>query len=159
MSIKLRTLELENLNLNDMDHYCLIKNNENDFTTKKYISNNLMKFVKEGNDEYHFETGKTYILKDKRKLVGLIGTKKMRPNGVVELWCNIDKTFRGMGYGKKSLEEITPYMIENVDGLNDIELMINRSNYPSKHMAEEVGYIKTDDSGDINKYNYFGNSK
>lgn len=158
MSIKLRKLELENLNMDKNEHYLLIKRNSRDESSIKYVSRNMEKFVEEPNTD-KFETGKTYVLKDAEKIVGFIGTKKLKPNGILEFWCNIYKNERNNDYATKVLEEITPHLIENVDGLKDIELNINKYNHSSRKTAEKVGYILYDSYDDIENYRYFGSGK
>ncbi len=158
MAINLRDLALENLNMSNTDHYLLIKRNSRDEDSIKYVSKNMEKFVSEGKTN-EFEDGKTYILKDHDKIVGFIGSKKIKSNGILELWYNIDKNERNNGYATKMLEEVTPYLIENVDGLEDIELKINKYNHPSKKSAENAGYNLYDICDDTINYRYFGSGK
>lgn len=159
MEIKLKTLALENLNMCNSEHYILVKKSVRDENSKKFVSKNMDKFVKEPIDESKFEDGKTYILKDKEKLIGFIGSKKLNSNGVLEFWYNIDADYRNNGYATKVLEEITPYLIENIDGLKDIKLNINKYNHASKKVALKAGYNIVDVDDKIEEYCYFGGEK
>ena len=158
MAIKLRHLELENLDMNNQEHYLLVKRSSRDESSMKFVSKNMERFVEEPSKDT-FEDGKTYIVKDHDKIVGFVGSKKMRSNGILELWCSIDKNERSNGYATKTLEEVTPYLIENVDGLEDIELKINKYNHASKRTAEKAGYNLYETCDDIIDYRYFGSGK
>ena len=53
---------------------------------------------------------------------------------------------------------MTPYLIENIKGLNDIELKIDKNNKASKKVALRNGYILDDEDKElgIDIYHYFG---
>ena len=97
------------------------------------------------------------VNKDKKN-IGVVGTLDMSSTGVVEVWYSIDKDLRGKGYGEKVLAQVTPYLIENIKGLNDIELKIDKNNKASKKVALRNGYILDDEDKElgIDIYHYFG---
>lgn len=153
--IELRTLNLDKFDLNNDDHNYTLKKISNDNLSRGFVSTNFERFIAENNNE-EIKDGATFVLKDKDEIVGLIGTKKMDDRGFLEIWCSIDSEYRGKGYATKSLEQITPYLIENVTGLNDIKLVIDRRNIISKKVAESVGYTKTNENKEKEIYRYFG---
>ena len=75
----------------------------------------------------------------------------------MELWCAIRKDLQNKSYGSKLLWEITIYLIENIKGLEDIELKINKQNFNRIRVATSNGYVyrKTDTTNEINTYRYF----
>ena len=60
-----------------------------------------------------------------------------------------------------NLAKITPYLIEHVQGLNDIELKIDKNNKASKKVAERNGYLLEESDKDlgIDIYHYFGRKR
>ncbi len=95
-----------------------------DKNINKYISNNFISFLDkhEAESDDKMEIGKAYVVNKDKKNIGVVGTLDMSSTGVVEVWYSIDKDLRGKGYGEKVLAQVTPYLIENIKGLNDIEL-------------------------------------
>lgn len=159
MDIKLRKLSLEAINLVNKDHRIAL-NRASGFDGVRYVSSNIMNLVKEPTREDIVEPGGTYILKHGEDEIGILGTKELDVTGVMELWSIINPSERNKGYATKTLEEITPYLIENIQGLNDIKLVINKSNYSSKKTAINAGYKKMPENPEIisneNEYRYFG---
>ena len=100
-----------------------------------------------------------YVVKKDKQSIGVVGTLNLSSVGKLEIWYAIDKDLRGEGYGEKVLAEITPYLIENVSDLEDIELKIKKKNLASKKIEENNGYILDDENNDTDIYHYFGNSK
>ena len=155
--MKLRTLNLEALDLKNIEHYRFVNRMARDEKTK-YISSRLNEFVKEPENSEEFEVGKTYVIKDEDKKIGLLGTKELDRRGDLEPWILISPDERGKKYGRKVTEEIIPFFIENVDHLKDIKLVINKSNYASRKIVEDAGYKRQKDEStyDSQTYRYFG---
>lgn len=158
MAIKLRTFSLEGISLDDSNHLKLIRKNQDDYHTKKYISKDLMRFVIPPTED-DFQLGATYVVKEEDDMIGFVGTKYMDNQGIVELWCNISKDKRNLNYGSRILAQVTLYMIEVVRGLEDVRLVIDKGNYASKHVALENGFILNNENSQHSEYLYFGNSK
>ena len=131
-----------------------------DKNINKYISHNFISFLDkhEAKSDDKMEIGKAYVVNKDKKNIGVVGTLDMSSTGVVEVWYSIDKDLRGKGYGEKVLAQVTPYLIENIKGLNDIELKIDKNNKASKKVAERNGYILDDENKElgIDIYHYFG---
>lgn len=155
--IKLKTLDLEALNLRNMEHFRFVNRMSQDEKTK-YISSRLNDFVEEPTDKENFEVGKTYIIRDGKKNIGLLGTKELDRRGDLEPWILIYPDERGKKYGEKITFELIPLFLDNVENLKDIKLVINKSNYASKKIVENAGYIKQPEEAtyDSETYRYFG---
>ena len=156
--IKLRNFNLEKID--KIKHYSLLMSLDRDGSINKYISNNFISFldkhVSESDDK--MEIGKAYVVNIDKKNIGVVGTLDMSSTGVVEVWYSIDKDLREKGYGEKVLAQVTPYLIENIKGLNDIKLKIDKNNKASKKVALRNGYILDDEDKElgIDIYHYFG---
>lgn len=154
--IHLRTLNLEKID--EIEHYALIQGLGCDKEVKTYIAKDFPEWLKKqvslGDEK--IEVGKSYVIVKEHKYVGIVGSFNMSCDGILEVWYTIKKNLRGRGYGEKILAEITPYLIEHVDGLNDIKLKIDKNNKGSHKVAIRNGYVKEgeDDNQDI--YYYFG---
>lgn len=156
--IKLRNLNLEKID--KIKHYSLLMKLNRDKKVNDYISHNFISFLDKHQAETDdkMEIGKSYVVNKDKRNIGVVGTLNMSSIGVVEVWYSVDKDLRGKGYGEKILAQVTPYLIENIKGLNDIELRIDRNNKASKKVAERNGYILDyeDKELGIDIYHYFG---
>ena len=126
--IKLRNFNLEKID--KIKHYSLLMKLNRDKNINKYISHNFISFLDkhEAKSDDKMEIGKAYVVNKDKKNIGVVGTLDMSSTGVVEVWYSIDKDLRGKGYGEKVLAQVTPYLIENIKGLNDIVLKIDKNN-------------------------------
>lgn len=156
--IHLRTLNLEKID--EMEHYALIQGLGFDKEVKTYIAKDFPEWLKKqvslGDEK--IEIGKSYVIVKDHKYVGIVGSFNMSCDGILEVWYTIKKNLRGRGYGEKILAEITPYLIEHVDGLNDIQLKIDKTNQASKKVASRNGYIedRSEREDGIESWYYFG---
>lgn len=159
--IHLRTLNLEKVS--EIEHYDLIKNLERDSKVQQYISKNLSRWLSkhQAESEDKIEIGKSYVIEKDNHYIGIVGSLSFSNEGILEVWYAIKENFRAKGYGEKILAEITPYLIEHVQGLNDIELKIDKNNKASKKVAERNGYLleKSDKDLGIDIYHYFGRKR
>ncbi|MDD5826570.1 MAG: GNAT family N-acetyltransferase [Bacilli bacterium] len=159
--IHLRTLNLEKVS--EIEHYDLIKNLERDSKVQQYISKNLSRWLSkhQAESEDKIEIGKSYVIEKDNHYIGIVGSLSFSNEGILEVWYAIKKNFREKGYGEKILAEITPYLIEHVQGLNDIELKIDKNNKVSKKIAERNGYLLEESDKDlgIDIYHYFGRKR
>lgn len=159
--IHLRTLNLEKVS--EIEHYDLIRNLERDSKVQQYISKNLPRWLSkhQAESEDKIEIGKSYVIEKDNHYIGIVGSLSFSNEGILEVWYAIKKNFREKGYGEKVLAEITPYLIEHVQGLNDIELKIDKNNKASKKVAERNGYLleESDKDLEIDIYHYFGRKR
>lgn len=155
--IKLKTFELEKIDLTK--HYNLINNLSKDTNICNYISKNFYNFVKKRIplQDNIIEPGKAYVITKDNIDIGIIGSSELSSDGILELWCAIRKDLQNKSYGSKLLWEITIYLIENIKGLEDIELKINNQNFNSIHVATSNGYVyrTTNTTNEISTYRYF----
>lgn len=159
--IHLRTLNLEKVS--EIEHYDLIRNLERDSKVQQYISKDLSRWLSkhQAASEDKIEIGKSYVIEKDNHYIGIVGSLSFSNEGILEVWYAIKKNFREKGYGEKILAEITPYLIEHVQGLNDIELKIDKNNKASKKVAERNGYLLEESDKDlgIDIYHYFGRKR
>ena len=155
--IKLKTFELEKIDLTK--HYNLINNLSKDTNICNYISKNFYNFVKKRIplQDNIIEPGKAYVITKDNIDIGIIGSSELSSDGILEVWCAIRKDLQNKSYGSKLLWEITIYLIENIKGLEDIELKINNQNFNSIHVATSNGYVyrTTNTTNEISTYRYF----
>ena len=121
--IKLTSFNLEKIQL-EGKHYGLVQNMSLDNKVKLYIEKDFFDWLKKyqaiSDDE--IEIGKMYAIEKDKKEYGVIGSKGINEDGYLELVYAIKKNMRDRGYGTKVLEEITPYLLEQVKNiLQDIE--------------------------------------
>ena len=159
--IHLRTMNLEKID--KIKHYGLLMNLERDSKVQGYISRNFISWLDKHQaiSDDKIEVGKSYVVCKDNCYIGIVGSLSFSNDGILEVWYTIKKNLRGRGYGEKILAEITPYLIEHVDGLNDIVLKIDTNNNASKKVAERNGYVleEYDKELDLDIYRYFGKKK
>lgn len=152
--INIRSEELEALRMYEKSHLQMIKKLKQD-SDISYISEDYEDFVSEPKSDDIFEPGKTYIVNYKNNKIGMIGTKKIDSKGIIELWYIIDKYYRGKGYGNKTLGLITQYLIEYVQGVEDVKLLIDKNNLKSIKCALNNGYNEVGEVDNKLIYRYF----
>ena len=136
--IKLRNFNLEKID--KIKHYNLLMRLNRDKSINNYISHNFISFLDKhaAESDDKMEIGKSYVVNKDKKNIGVVGTLNMSSTGVVEVWYSIDKDLRGKGYGEKVLAQVTPYLIENIKGLNDIELKIDKNNKTTAKIIKNI---------------------
>jgi len=154
--IRLRTFNLQKIQ--EIEHYTLISSLGRDKGVTTYIARDFPTWIKKqrslSDDE--IEPYKSYVVERDGKYIGFVGSLDFTNDGIMEIWYAINKNLRGRGYGEKVLAEITPYLIEHVDGLKDIELNIDKSNKGSIKVAERNGYVFDHEEDGYMTYYYFG---
>lgn len=156
--IKLRTLNLEPLNILNGDGHILLRRRLNeDISVYDYVSRHFSEWTKEpiNSDSYEIGNGKAYVISDDSKKIGMLGSTKFSSDGVIDLWVALDREYRGYGYGEKVLIQMTQYFVENLNHLSDIQLVINKSNLISLKTAKACGYNLVDKYDDKLVYQYF----
>lgn len=154
--IHLRTFNLQKIQ--EIEHYTLIQSLGRDKDVTTYIARDFPTWIKKQQSvsEDKIEVGKSYVVEREGKYVGIVGSLEFSNDGILEVWYTIRKNLRGRGYGEKVLAEITPYLIEHVDGLKDIELKIDQANKGSQKVAIRNGYVFDHKEDDVISYHYFG---
>lgn len=80
------------------------------------------------------DNGNSYIVKDKEKTIGLIGTIPYDELSM-ELWCSILEEHRNQGYSKKILMDISK-------NIKNFKLIIDNDNICSIKSVSNAGYVK-----------------
>lgn len=166
--IKLRTFNLEKID--KIKDYNLLMTLDRDKEINGYISHNFLNWIEKSIDystskdnyqEEEIEVGKPYIIKKDKEFIGILGTLKLSNDGILEVWYAIQKNQRRKGYGEHILGEITPYLIENIKNVEDLELKIDKTNKYSKKVALRNGYeihnIDNEQGKEI--YHYFNKKR
>jgi len=153
--MQFRNFSLTEFSFNNMEHYRLINNLEKE-PGVHYISPKLSRFVDESVHSEEIIPGNTYVISNNNDdLIGLLGLMDLDLHGNLELWTILGSNYRGKHYASKTIGTIVPYLIEHVDGLNDIKLVINKNNTNSIRVALSNGFNEVDNDGKNKTYYYF----
>ncbi len=153
--MQFKKFTLTEFSFKNSEHYKLIKQLEK-AEGINYVSKELSNFVKESKHSEKIIPGNTYVIENNDKdLVGLLGFMDLDRCGNLEIWTIINPYYRGKHYASMTLGTIVPYMIENVDGLNDIKLVIQKNNENSKRVAISNGFNEVERIDDKDIYYYF----
>ena len=157
--IKFRRFNLELYDKNK--HYVLMKNLSRDDGVYRYVSKRFEDWLEEmPNDDKGFIVGCPYVLVKENKYVGMVGSLNITKDGIIDLWCAIDKSERNKGYASSILGELTIYLVES---FTDVRLKINKGNEFSKKSVISNGYVldELESSNDRNydTYYYFGKKR
>lgn len=153
--IHLRTINLEKID--EIKHCCLLMPLDRDDKVRAFISRNFMEWIQKQRSvsDEKIELGKSYVVEKDNRYVGVVGSLSLDRNGFLEVWYVVKNDSRGRGYGDAILSEITPYLIENIDGVNNIKLKIDKNNKPSIKLALKNGYYLYERGDDVDTYLYF----
>ena len=153
--IELKSFKLEKLDI-EGKHYGLIQGMAMDNKIKLYIARDFIKWLGEHQaiSEDKIEVGKMYAIIEEEREIGVVGSLNLTDDGILNVIYAIKKNVRDKGYGKKILEEVTSYYLENIKGIRGIKLTIDSSNKGSKRVALANGYVNKgiEDSGLENWY-------
>lgn len=153
--MQFKNFSLTEFSFNNFEHYKLVKQLEN-VEGINYVSKELSNFVKESKHSDKVIPGNTYVIENNdNDLVGLLGFEELDRCGNLEIWTILNPYYRGKHYASMTLEQIVPYMIENVDGLKDIKLVIQKNNEKSKRVATSHGFNEVEKIDDKRVYYYF----
>lgn len=153
--MQFKKFTLTEFSFKNSEHYKLIKQLEK-VEGINYVSKELSNFVKESKHSEKIIPGNTYVIENNdNDLVGLLGFMDLDRCGNLEIWTIINPYYRGKHYASMTLGTIVPYMIENVDGLNDIKLVIQKNNENSKRVAISNGFNEVERIDDKDVYYYF----
>ena len=153
--MQFKNFQLTEFSFKNMEHYRLINRLEKEQGVS-YISPNLSSFVDESVHSDKLLPGNTYVISNNDDdLIGLFGLKDLDKYGNLELWTILSSYYRGKHYASKTLGAIAPYLVENIEGLNDIKLVINKNNKNSINVALSNGFHEVDSDGMNKTYYYF----
>ena len=157
--LKFRRFNLELYDKNK--HYVLMKNLSRDKGVYKFISKRFEEWLEEmPRDNGGFMIDCPYVVVRENKYIGMIGSMNKSKDGIIDLWCAIDKNERNKGNAGDILGEMTIYLI---DSFKDIRLRVDKNNEYSKRSVISNGYVldKEESNSDKNYdiYYYFGKKK
>ena len=153
--MEFRNFSLTEFSFKNSEHYKLIKQLEK-VEGINYVSRELSNFVKESKHSEKIIPGNTYVIENNEKeLVGLLGFMDLDRCGNLEMWFILSSYYRGKHYASNTVGQVVPYMIENVNGLNDIKLVIQKNNENSKRVAISNGFNEVEEIDDKKVYYYF----
>lgn len=145
-------IELETLNLiryNEEKHKVLKEEFKNGESASKFIYSIEERLEgSKNNDRTIFQSA--FVVEDKEKPIGYIYISNMKFDEVF-FECSILKKFRGQGYGKKILNEITDYLFQE-HNIKSIRLDIDPSNKNSISSATSCGYFLDEEEYESRNY-------
>lgn len=119
-------------------HLKYVLNNDSDFC--KYVTKNVQERLEESSDREKLEFNNSYLVKYKDDFIGYICLEELMWNGTLNIEYAISPEFRNQNFGKRVLETISNYILENIEEVKKIRGVIDRSNYSSKMVASQVGF-------------------
>lgn len=137
-------LRIEQFNPDILEHYDFMKKSMRDSLFIKYISHieENAWYVKEHSESFLLDSA--YVVYDNDELIGYIKVQSTYINSLVKLQYYIDSSKRKEGYGFKLLTESTEFLFNEFKELKEIELDIDKYNYPSINLALKANYKKVD---------------
>ena len=150
MNIKLETL---NLTRYDEEKHKFLKDElENGESSSRFIHQIAQRL---DNSSYAGENifQSAFVVLDKDMPIGYVYISSNKKDEVF-LECSLLKNFRGVGYGKILLNEVSNYLFENYN-IRCIKGDVDPSNKKSQMMLESCGYLF--DEEDYEERNFIGN--
>lgn len=145
MKVKMDSLVITEYCSTDKRKIRFIKEISEDQLVNNYVSNIIYEKLEasEGDDKVHI--GHSYIIEDKRKLVGFITLSFLDENANLDLHYGVHPEYRRQGYGSKILLEIGKYIFKEMANVNKIRLVIKNINRGSSKCAINAGYKISDE--------------
>ena len=159
-------LKFRNFNLEAYDkykHYVLMRSLGDDENVKTFISKNFEEWLDKmprPDDKSVFTIDCPYVIVKENKYIGMIGSMNKSRDGIIDLWCAIDKNERNKRNAGDILGKLSIYLVESY---SDIRLKIDKSNKYSKKSVLSNGYVLDEEESNKDKiydtYYYFGKKK
>lgn len=146
MTIELNNIKLSLYDNNNSGHINLLMDLEGE-SKSEYIHDIRARLI-EGNLKKDFPFGVGFVVSFYDKVVGYVFISK-RIKDEIFLEYSLSSKYRGKGYGKILLDEVSFYLMDNYN-IKSISLDIDPSNLPSISTALSVGYV-VDDEEYINR--------
>ena len=144
MDISIGKLNITSFCLENLEHIKFRNELKEDDLIYEFVSTSI---------ESDIELENSYIIRTKDELVGYIYLKLIsEEDNIVELRYSVHPKYRGLGYGKRILEECRQFLF-NVD-MNCVELHIRKDNENSIRCAESAEYELTGENNDEYFYIY-----
>lgn len=145
MEQELETLKLVSYDKNNLKHNKAKISLLSDFNFKKYFGDFFLRDA----DEYFtnsdkIELKKIYLIEDNNDIVGMIRLFSYHELGYINIQYAVLPEYRGFGYGKRILSEITKYIMSDPN-IKCVEGDIDKTNIGSIKIATSIGYNKEND--------------
>jgi len=146
MKVKMNSLVITEYCSNDKRKIKFIKEISEDPLVNNYVSNIIYEKLEASEGDDKVSIGHSYIIEDKRKLVGFITLAFLDQNGNLDLHYGVHPEYRRQGYGSKILLETKDYVFREMSNVNKIRLFIKNINRGSTKCAINAGYEILNDS-------------
>lgn len=144
MVIRTENFEIYGYDPNDKDQRHLKYVLDNDESFRGYVTKKIDERLKESQNslEGGLQFNSSYLIKYKDEFVGYIRLESLDWAGNLNIQCAVSPEFRNQKLGSKILEEISNYILENMEEVKKLRGVIEKNNYASKAMATKVGFIE-----------------
>lgn len=144
--MKIEDIELVKFDENDIKHIKLLKEFTTGDSNSKFIHDIKERLIMNNDNLF----GNGYIVKIEDEIVGYFYISPV-VRDKVELEYSILKSYRGRGLGRKILNKVSKYLLDNYN-IKDAYLTIDPSNQNSTFIAEESGFYMDEEEYAQNGY-------
>ena len=123
-------------------HLIYTLNNDQDFL--KYVTKNILERLKENLNEKDLTFNHSYLVKYQNEYVGYIRLEDLKFNGSLNIEWAVSKEYQNKKLATKIVKSISDYLLNNLKDVVKIKGVIERSNYPSRKVALNSGFIEED---------------
>lgn len=145
MKVKMDSLIITEYCSSDKRKIRFIKEISQDPLVNNYVSDIIYEKLEASEGDEKVSIGHSYIIEDKRKLVGFVTLNFLDKNGNLDLHYGVHPEYRRQGYGSKILLEIKEYVFKELANVNKIRLFIKKVNKGSTKCAINAGYKISDE--------------
>lgn len=142
MVLHLGDLEIYSYDVKDKDqrHLKYVLENDDDF--RKYVTKKLEERLRETSTEEGLQFNSSYLVKYKEEFIGYIRLENLRGDGILNIQWAVSPEFRNQKYGKIIIETVSKYILENFNKVKKLRGVIDKSNYASRKVAKNAGFIE-----------------
>ncbi len=142
MKLQIKDLEIYTYDKTDKDQRHLRYVLENDYDFLKYVTKNLENRLIETNPKEILQFNSSYLIKYKKDFIGYIRLGELQRNGSLSIECAVSPDYRNQKLGKKIIEILAQYLLDNRCEIQKLRGVIEKSNYASCKMALSAGFIE-----------------
>ena len=146
--MNLESLELEKIDYKKVEHLEFLKLLMNS-TSIDYLWD-----ISDGNLSVNLNENSFIVLNDSKQKIGYLNISDITEaiyGKTVSIYYAIEENYRGKGYGKKLVKEISHYLF-NEKGMDCIVAQVARDNIPSQVILSRNGYRKVFEDEDNTKF-------
>lgn len=144
MVIRTENFEIYGYDPEDKDQRHLKYVLDNDESFRGYVTKKIDERLRETEitPGAGLQFNSSYLIKYKDEFVGYIRLEELDWAGNLNIQCAVSPEFRNQKLGSKILDEISNYILDNMEEVKKLRGIIERSNYASKAMANKVGFVE-----------------